>query len=551
MGARKFRPRSSSILARAKAGKTPDWGRPQRIVPGEDTEDTEGSTRLTATVGPPQEPAFSQDISARAGPQQQTIADQYKGPETAYGQTRPRQDIQDPDILEPASKRKKHEVMECSAMEFAAFMPAVQPHGAGTEAVAIPRRAGTPQEDQVGGGIAAIARTLAKGAPKRSPAKDSLLADHHNPQNDTGRSGSGSQAAGPLGASERGVIMVNNRPFTKLHAIGQGGSSKVFKVIGPHNKVYALKRVTFDKSDTKVAEGYLNEFDLLRKLDKCPNIITAFDAEINRAKGRIFMVLECGDVDLALMMLRHKKKPLDLNFVRHTWLQMLEAVKVIHDMNIVHTDLKPANFVLVEGVLKLIDFGIAGAISPDTTNLHRAAQMGTANYMPPEAFNESSAAGVKKMVYGKTPFSEFEELLQKMLRIINPQYEIKYPQEVLFSPPEPKATLSKSSANGGAVSESKDAANNSLESEPSPTPSPPTTCTTTSSPSLLAIRVRIDESVINVMRRILVRDPKKRPTIPQLLEDPFLHPQDELQKTREKLQRAEAELAKLGIAGGR
>ncbi|KAG0235531.1 Dual-specificity kinase, spindle pole body (SPB) duplication and spindle checkpoint function [Actinomortierella wolfii] len=523
---------------------------------------------MSSTVGQSQEPIVSQDISARTG-SQQTVVNQSKGSEIAQvssGQTRLRQDLQDHDVLEPASKRKKHELLPESNGDKppnSASVPAVQQRENG---IVAPSKTGSrsenPQEYQPEGGIAAIARTLAKGAPKRSPGKPYQgPVEHQNSQNDSARHGSTSQVVGPLGATERAVIMVNNRPFTKLHAIGQGGSSKVYKVIGPHNKIYALKRVTFDKSDTKVAEGYLNEFELLRKLDKCPNIITAFDAEINRAKGRIAMVLECGDVDLAHMMLRQKKKPLDLNFVRHMWLQMLEAVKVIHDMNIVHTDLKPANFVLVEGVLKLIDFGIAGAISPDTTNLHRAAQMGTANYMPPEAFNEASVAGVRKlgraadvwslgcilyqMVYGKTPFSEFEELLQKMLNIINPKYEIKYPEEVIFPPPDPKA-LSKTGAING---ESKDAVNGSESESSAPTPSPPTS--STPSPSPIQQRIRLDESVIRVMKRILVRDPKKRPSISELLEDPFLHPQDELLKVREQLQRAEAELARLGIGGTR
>lgn len=68
---------------------------------------------------------------------------------------------------------------------------------------------------------------------------------------------------------------------------------------------------------------------------------------------------------------------------------MLEAVQVIHDENVVHTDLKPANFVLVKGRLKLIDFGISKAIANDTTNIGRDQQIGTANYMPPEALIDS------------------------------------------------------------------------------------------------------------------------------------------------------------------
>ncbi len=48
---------------------------------------------------------------------------------------------------------------------------------------------------------------------------------------------------------------------------------------------------------------------------------------------------------------------------------MLEAVHTIHEERIIHGDLKPANFVFVQGMLKLIDFGIARAIQSDTTNV--------------------------------------------------------------------------------------------------------------------------------------------------------------------------------------
>ena len=75
---------------------------------------------------------------------------------------------------------------------------------------------------------------------------------------------------------------------------------------------------------------------------------------------------------------------------------MLQAVQAIHDESIIHSDLKPANFLLVEGCLKLIDFGIAKAIPNDTTNIQRDHQTGTLNYMSPEAFVYVEIQGTKQ-----------------------------------------------------------------------------------------------------------------------------------------------------------
>ncbi len=52
-----------------------------------------------------------------------------------------------------------------------------------------------------------------------------------------------------------------------------------------------------------------------------------------------------------------------------------QAVDTIHQQRIVHSDLKPANFLVVEGQLKLIDFGIAKAIKADTTSIARDCQV--------------------------------------------------------------------------------------------------------------------------------------------------------------------------------
>jgi serine/threonine-protein kinase TTK/MPS1 len=57
---------------------------------------------------------------------------------------------------------------------------------------------------------------------------------------------------------------------------------------------------------------------------------------------------------------------------------------------IIHSDLKPANFLLVAGRLKLIDFGIASSVQSDMTSVMKDTQMGTFNFMSPEAINDLS-----------------------------------------------------------------------------------------------------------------------------------------------------------------
>ena len=53
-------------------------------------------------------------------------------------------------------------------------------------------------------------------------------------------------------------------------------------------------------------------------------------------------------------------------------------------------DLKPANFLLVKGRLKLIDFGIASSMPGDKTSIYLEATSGTLNYTSPETLSAGS-----------------------------------------------------------------------------------------------------------------------------------------------------------------
>lgn len=102
--------------------------------------------------------------------------------------------------------------------------------------------------------------------------------------------------------------------------------------------------------------------------------------------------MEVGETDLH-KVLKSYESDIPLTRIISYWHQMLTAVKYIHINGIIHSDLKPANFLLVNGRLKLIDFGIASNISMDATSVIKFSQTGTLNYISPEALIDVSTDG--------------------------------------------------------------------------------------------------------------------------------------------------------------
>jgi serine/threonine-protein kinase RIO1 len=227
---------------------------------------------------------------------------------------------------------------------------------------------------------------------------------------------------------ESNMIRVNGVPYAKLGVIGRGGSCKVYRALSTNCNVIAIKKVKLDGMDKKAIDGYSNEIALLKRLRGNPAIIQMFDSQVDLEGKSILLTMELGEVDLnhvlqqqeIAMAAKRDRRQLNLNFIRLTWQQMLTAVHSIHEERIIHGDLKPANFLFVRGALKLIDFGIAKAIqSDDTTNIYRESQIGTLNYMSPEAILDTgSSSGRLQMKLGRV--SEMEECFCNFNIIVQP-----------------------------------------------------------------------------------------------------------------------------------
>lgn len=150
-----------------------------------------------------------------------------------------------------------------------------------------------------------------------------------------------------------------------------------------------MKKVVFDRFEPGCVDGFKGEIDLLSRLRDSSRVVKLIDSAT--IGNTIFMVMERGEVDLAHVLhykLTGPQAALDVPFVRYHAREIFECVRDVHAHGIVHSDLKPANFLFVKGHLKLIDFGIANAVPEHTVNVYRDSQIGTPNYMAPEALVE-------------------------------------------------------------------------------------------------------------------------------------------------------------------
>ncbi|KAK4539193.1 hypothetical protein LTR36_001169 [Oleoguttula mirabilis] len=279
---------------------------------------------------------------------------------------------------------------------------------------------------------------------------------------------------------KRSHIVINGKIFTQMGKIGKGGSSDVYCVMAENFKTFALKRVKLEDCDESAVRGYKGEIDLLKKLTEVERVVRLFDWELNDDKQELCVLMEKGDTDLNRILtlrLNGIDAKFDSVFARYQWKEMLECVQAVHDYDIVHSDLKPANFLVVQGRLKLIDFGIANAIDTDNTcNVHRDSHVGTPNYMSPESITDTNApqpgmarddAGrpLKKdmrigkasdvwslgcilyqMTYGRPPFAHISNQIVRIMAITNPKHAIEFPDRGVggtLIPPALKATLRK------------------------------------------------------------------------------------------------------------
>lgn len=174
-------------------------------------------------------------------------------------------------------------------------------------------------------------------------------------------------------------------PYEIVSAIGAGGMGEVYRARDRKlNRDVAIKVLPAAlANDADYLTRFQREAQTLASLNH-PNIAAIYGLEANA----IVMELVEGDT---------LRGPLPLAEALPLAKQIAEALEAAHDKGIIHRDLKPGNIkVTPEGVVKVLDFGLAkavaerqtqsGADSPTLTLRATEAGLilGTAGYMSPE-----------------------------------------------------------------------------------------------------------------------------------------------------------------------
>lgn len=163
----------------------------------------------------------------------------------------------------------------------------------------------------------------------------------------------------------QGWVPRSAESFEKLHKIGQGTYSSVYKARDlTTNKIVAMKKVRFVNMDPESVRFMAREICVLRKLDH-PNVMKLEALVTSRISGSLYLVFEYMEHDLAGLAASPGVTFTEPQ-VKCYMQQMFRGLEHCHSRGILHRDIKGSNLLIDnDGVLKIGDFGLATFLQPN------------------------------------------------------------------------------------------------------------------------------------------------------------------------------------------
>jgi serine/threonine protein kinase len=165
--------------------------------------------------------------------------------------------------------------------------------------------------------------------------------------------------------------------------VGVGGMAAVYRVRDEHGNPVAVKLMHEHLStNTSLRERFLREATILDQVDH-PNSVQVYGTgELD--SGEAYFVMELLD-GIEVGTVWKRKETFPTGGALRIIVQVLDCLDAYHEAGVLHRDLKPGNlFLTEEGLVKLIDFGLARFRVEGRATTKKGTALGTPAYMAPE-----------------------------------------------------------------------------------------------------------------------------------------------------------------------
>jgi NIMA (never in mitosis gene a)-related kinase len=179
--------------------------------------------------------------------------------------------------------------------------------------------------------------------------------------------------------------------FVLQKKIGEGSFGSVYRASNlSTGETVAIKKIKLSAANRAEIKNVAHEVRVLCSIDH-RHVVSYKGSFWDKGQTHICIVMEYlggGDLSVKIANLKKKRQLMAEDQIWTYFIQMLKGLKVLHDLKIIHRDIKAANVFLTqdEREVKLGDMNVSKVVEKDFTK----TRVGTPLYFSPEIWNGRS-----------------------------------------------------------------------------------------------------------------------------------------------------------------